>query len=63
MDLGAFRSALLAALDRIATALERANANDPIGAINRALETMHEGEGAGAPPPAVVPPEELWRLR
>lgn len=52
---------ILAALDRIATALERANTNDPIDAINRALETMPEGDGADAL--ASVPPEELWRLR
>ncbi len=49
MDLGAYRTALLTLLDRIATALERANDNDPIDAINRALAA---GSPSGATPPA-----------
>ena len=37
MDIGAYRTALPAILERIAVALETANANDPIAAIERAI--------------------------
>jgi len=60
MDLGAFRAALIAVLERIAVALERANEANPIDAINRALETGGplgaDGEGAGEE-------DQAWRYR
>jgi hypothetical protein len=55
--------------ERIADALERANANDPIDAINRAL-AGEQGEAEPQPTAdelivrgGTLPEDERWRLR
>lgn len=60
LDLGAFRTALLAVLGRIATALEEANAADPVQA---ALAVIEETERAARRPVTSLPADEEWRLR
>lgn len=51
-----FHAALLALLERIAVALETANAHDPIAAIERAIaEGAGDGDG--------LPLDQEWRTR
>jgi hypothetical protein len=68
MSVDEFRDALLTVLERIAVALETANANNPLEAINRALgEAPLSAEGrrvlADVLPAIGVPDDERWRLR
>ena len=58
MDLGAFRTHLLALLERIAVALERANEANPIDAINRALAQQYDGDERPA-----TAEDQSWRYR
>jgi hypothetical protein len=50
---------IAAALDRIAAALEAANAADPVQAIAAALSDAPNERERGEPD---LPPEEQWRL-